>query len=495
MTLRGPLTALAIFAGLVGSAAGSARAQGVGTPDPAKAANTGDPAKLALERLRLSIQRTTLKNGLRVVLQPDNGSPTVAIAVTYDVGARNEQPGRSGFAHLFEHMMFQGSRHVAKGEHFKLVSARGGTLNGTTSSDRTNYFEALPANELALGLWLEADRMKWLDVTKENFDNQRKVVQEEYRMRVENAAYVRGALRLDELAFQGYFPYEHSAIGSMADLEAARFAWVDAFHESFYAPNTAVLSIVGDFDPDQAIELVHRYFDDAKAQPNVPAYAPPALPVQKNERAATVEDRHAKTPGLYYGWPIPASRTPEHYALELAALLLADGESSRLYQKLVRQRAIARTVSAWTSGHRGPDLFAIMVTATAKTDLKTIRRELDAELRRLAQTAPSEAELQKTKNRMRSRFVFGLESNLSRATRLGEFELFWGDARLITRELDAYFAVTPDAVKRAVAAHLVAERRSVVEVAPGQVAKPAAALPPLKPPAPAPPPTKPGAEP
>ena len=425
-----------------------------------------DPALDSLEKLRLSIQRVALENGLRVVLEPDPSVPAVAIAVTYDVGSRNEQPGRSGFAHLFEHMMFQGSKHLKKGEHFQLVAARGGTLNATTSSDRTNYFQVLPSNELALGLWLEADRLRWLDVTPQNFENQRKVVQEEYRMRVENAAYVPASIRLSELAFQSYFPYSHPTIGSMADLEAARFEWVRDFHRSYYAPNNAVLAIVGDFDADQAIELVRRYFARAEPQRALPRYAPPALPAQTAEKSAVVRDALAKTPGLYYGWVIPAARTPPHYALELAALVLAGGESSRLHQKLVRERAMARSVSAGTDDNRGPDLFTIQTELTSSGDLKAVRREIDAELARLAQSGPSQAELERARSRVRASFVFGLESCLSRATQLGEFELYWGDARLLTRELEAYLTVSVRDVQRAVLEQLTPARRNVIEVLP-----------------------------
>jgi len=199
----------------------------VGVPAAAPVVPAG-PAATPL-KMALSIEKAKLDNGLRVVMNVDRTSPTVAVAVTYDVGSRNEQRGRSGFAHLFEHMMFQGSGNVPKGDHFKLVASHGGVLNGTTSSDRTNYFEVLPANELALALWLEADRMKSLAVNAENFENQRKVVQDEYRMRVSNVAYVPSELRLEEMVFQGYWPYEYSTIGSMADLDGAKLEWVQEF--------------------------------------------------------------------------------------------------------------------------------------------------------------------------------------------------------------------------------------------------------------------------
>jgi zinc protease len=425
-----------------------------------------DPAQAALENLRLSIQRVRLDNGLRVVLQPDRSAPVVAIVVTYDVGSRNEVPGGSGFAHLFEHMMFQGSKHLKKGEHLSLVAARGGTLDATTSSDRTNYVQLLPSHELALGLWLEADRLRWLDLTRQNFENQRKVVEEEYRTRVENTPYAAGALRLSELAFQGYFPYEHPTIGSMADLAAARFESVRDFHRSYYAPNNAVLTIVGDFDPDEAMALVRRYFDGARALGSRPPYTPPPLPAQSAERSAVVRDRVARTPALYYGWVIPPARTPPHYALELLAIALAGGESSRLHQRLVRERAVLRNVSARTFDHRGPDLFVIQAELTSNGDPKAVRREIDAELARLSRTGPTAAELERARNQLRASFIFSLEPQLRRGIELGEFELYWGDARLLTRELEAYLAVSSADVKRALAEVLVPARRNVVEVLP-----------------------------
>src|SRR4051812_12030184 len=300
------------------------------TPTTAKPAappsTTAKPAEAldpGVAQLHFDVKRKKLENGLRVVMLVDHTSPTVAVDVVYDVGGRNEERGRTGFAHLFEHMMFQGSRNVPRGDHFKLVTSHGGQLNGTTSSDRTNYFEMLPSSELALGLWLEADRMKSLDISQKNFENQRSVVKEEYRMRVENAAYVPASLRLEELTFQGYWPYEHPSIGTMRDLDAAQLDWVRSFHDAYYAPNNAVLSIAGDFDEEEAMTLVRRYFGDARPHPNVPPYAPPPLP-ESSPHHAVVEDSHARLAALMEGFVIPPSDQPDHYALDLAAMLLGD---------------------------------------------------------------------------------------------------------------------------------------------------------------------------
>ncbi|MET0595214.1 MAG: pitrilysin family protein, partial [Polyangiaceae bacterium] len=342
--------------------------------------------------LSLTIQKATLENGLRVVMNVDRTSPTIAVAVTYDVGARNEERGRSGFAHLFEHMMFEGSANVTKGEHFKLVSGHGGTLNGTTSSDRTNYFEMLPSNELPLALWLEADRMKSLDVSAENFENQRKVVQEEFRMRVSNVAYAPAQIRLEELVFQGYWPYEHDAIGSMQDLDNAQLDWVRAFHDSYYAPNLAVLSIAGDFEPDEAMQLVHRFFDTGKKQEKVIAYEPGEMPEQSAPRTASLEDSHAKTPAFFYGYPIVPNRADDHYALELAMSILTDGESSRLHQKLVRDKALAQEVWGWTEDHRGPDIAGLQVKLAEGARLADAQKTTDTIIEALTKDGPTDAE-------------------------------------------------------------------------------------------------------
>jgi zinc protease len=427
------------------------------------ASDAGQPTS---EGLALVVERTTLNNGLRVVLHIDHTAPTVAVALTYDVGSRNEQPGRSGFAHLFEHMMFQGSTNAPKGAHFKLLSEHGGVLNGTTSSDSTNYFEVLPANQLALALWLEADRLKGLDVTSANFDNQRKVVEEEYRMRVSNAAYVPAHIRLKELVFQGYWPYEHDTIGSMQDLEAAKFEWVKAFHDAYYVPNRAVLCIAGDFEPEAALALVHRYFDPARRSEKAPPYAPSPVPEQSQSRAAELQDPHAPTPAFLLGWLGPAARESDHYSLDLAVSVLTDGESSRLHQKLVRDLAVAQKVFGWTEDHRGPDILALQVQLTTTGKLREVERLVDVEIDKLGKAGPTEAEMRKLRNRVAASFILGLQSNLSRAIRLGQYELYWGDARLLNAELGRYLAVSRDDVQRVVSKFLTPARRTLVEVRP-----------------------------
>jgi zinc protease len=356
---------------------------------------------------------------------------------------------------------------VEKGEHFALVAERGGTLNGTTSADRTNYFEVLPADELELALFLEADRMRWLNVDRQNFENQCAVVQEEYRMRVSNAPYAEGLLRLRELVFADYPPYAHPPIGSLEQLAAAQLEWVAAFHRAHYAPNNAVLTIAGNFMPEQALALVRQYFGAAERRDVAPFRSAIAMPSDAAEREReTLRDANANAPALLWGYRIPPFRDPEHYALEIAALLLTDGESSRLQRTLVREQALLQIVSASTDDQRGPDQFTLFGVANEGTDLARVEQAFADALRRLRQTNASAEELERVKSRLRHDIAFGLQSHARRAIRLGEYELLYGDARLYADELAKYLEVSADDVRRAAQRHLVPERRSELAILP-----------------------------
>ncbi|HEX6245713.1 MAG TPA: pitrilysin family protein [Polyangiales bacterium] len=423
------------------------------------AAPAGAPSTLA----SLPIVRATLKNGLRVVMTPDRTIPTVGIALFYDVGSRNEVRGRSGFAHLFEHMMFQGSANVAKGEHFQLVLNRGGEMNGTTSEDRTNYYETLPSNELPLGLWLEADRMKSLAITQDNFENQRQTVMEERRQSYDNQPYAKSWLRVNELAFGDYFPYSHSTIGDMKDLENAPLTAVQEFFDAYYAPNNAVLSLAGDFDPTQALALVEKYFGDIPSRSR-PPYEPGELSPQTEERRESMLDPLAQLSGFHVAYHIPSSREPDHYPLDILAMALGDGESSRLYQELVKKRELLSSLNVGTDSRRGPDLFSFWCVVAEGKEAKQAQDVIFAEIEKVAKQGLSARELDKAKNRVRSSFVFGLSSTLSRALTLGTFELYFGNAELLKTELDRYLAVTNDDVKRVAARYFAKTNRTVLDV-------------------------------
>ncbi|MEM9191896.1 MAG: pitrilysin family protein [Myxococcota bacterium] len=415
----------------------------------------------------LPIVRETLDNGLRVVMSPDRTIPTVGIAVYYDVGSRNEVQGRSGFAHLFEHMMFQGSANVGKGEHFALVMNRGGSMNGTTNADRTNYFETLPSNELALGLWLEADRMRSLAITNENFENQRQTVMEERRQSYDNRPYMGSMLRINELAYGDYWPYAHSTIGDMQDLTNAPLEAVQQFFDQYYAPNNAVVSLSGDFDPAEALALVQRYFGSIERR-EVPPYEPPELQPQTAERSEQMLDPNAELPAFHVAYHIPQSREPDHYPLELLSLILGDGESSRLYQKLVKQEEICQQISVSTDDRRGPDLFSVWAILASGHTGEEARRHIYAELQRVAQSGVTARELEKAKNRVSSILIFGMQSNLSRARLLAEFEMYWDDANLLRNELDKYLAVSREDIQRVAGQYFEETNRTVLDVLPAE---------------------------
>jgi predicted Zn-dependent peptidase len=423
------------------------------------------PRAAHAEELPIPVQVETLPNGLRVVLSPEHTAPTVAIAVYYDVGARVEERGHSGFAHLFEHMMFEGSANVGKGEHFRLIAQHGGDFNGTTSEDRTNYFETLPANALELGLWLEADRMRSLNINQANFENQRQTVMEERRQSYENRPYMLSILRRDELAYGEYFPYAHSVIGDMADLQRASLADVRAFHDRYYTPNNAVLSIAGDFEPAQALELVRRHFGGIPRR-ETPRWQDPGFPGQTAERVESMTDPLAELPAFHLVYHIPPRRTPDHYALEMLAVVLGDGESSRLYQSLVKTREVANSIEVTTEDRRGPDLFTFWCVLAQGHTPGEARPLIYQALDDIARNGITGRELEKAKNRVRSAFVFGLQSNLQRAQQLAEFEMYDGNAALLRTELDRYLAVTLEDVRRVAGQYFRPTNRTVLDVLP-----------------------------
>jgi predicted Zn-dependent peptidase len=266
-------------------------------------ARPGDPPA-APKKISISFKEFTLKNGLRLILSEDHTAPTYSISVTYNTGSRNERAGRTGFAHLFEHMMFQGSENVGKGEHFIQIFNNGGNMNGTTNQDRTNYFESLPANQFDLGLFLEADRMRSLVIDQANLDNQRNAVQEERRLGVDNQPYGKTQEVLLEMAYDN-FAYKHSTIGSMDDLNAATVQDVSDFFKTYYAPNNAVVALVGDFKTDEALARVKNYFEAIPSQPS-PADPDMTEPDQTAERRKTIEDAFAQTPRINIVYKIPA---------------------------------------------------------------------------------------------------------------------------------------------------------------------------------------------
>ncbi len=411
-----------------------------------------------------AIKQVSLENGLRVILCEDHVIPVVSVALYYDVGSRNEKTGRTGFAHLFEHMMFQGSENVPKAAHFQHIFNVGGTMNGTTSTERTNYFETLPASHLPLALWLESDRMRSLKVTQENLDNQRNAVQEEKRLRYDNQPYVNAFLRINELIFRNP-ANAHSTIGSMEDLDAATIEDVQEFFRIYYAPNNAVLTIAGDFEEAEAIALVRKYFEGIPSQP-----PPPPVDVSEPEDVAQTQevfhDRLAPAPAFVLGWKIPPRRTPEYYALSLAADLIFEGDSSRLYQKLVKGDESVVSIQGGIDERRGPSAWYIFALPKPGEEVAAIRNQIVDEIKALGISGPTPPEMEKLRNSLCNDTVRGRQSTMYRAQRLSEYALYDGDPTLFDSELDKYLAITPEQIRSAVQRFLDVENRVVLDIVP-----------------------------
>jgi zinc protease len=429
-------------------------------------ASISPPVAVGKSKARVNYKETTLKNGLRVFLVEDHGAPVFTVDVSYNVGARNEVKGRTGFAHLFEHMMFEGSENVGKGEHYYHVFTSGGEMNGFTTPDFTTYFDTLPANQLELGLFLEADRMRSLDVTQEKLDNQRRAVQEERRQRTDNVAYGK-AEELQQNLMYDDFAYHHVVIGSMEDLNAASLDDVRQFFKTYYAPNNAVLTLVGDFDPATALNLIHKYFDAIPRQP-----APPAVtinePEQKAERRQTVEDPLARVPQLRVSYKAVEGNTPDYYALDVLSNLLTGGQSSRLFQKLVKERELATSVTGRMDERRGPGALYITVLVRPGKKVEDVEAAIYEEIGRLAKEPVADWELAKARNSSRRNFADELQRTLNRAIDLGQIVTFYDDPNLINLELDKTEAVTKEDLRRVADKYLQPTRRTVVITVPQQ---------------------------
>ena len=419
--------------------------------------------------VRVDFKETTLKNGLRVITVEDHSAPVVAISITYNVGSRNERQGRTGFAHLFEHMMFKGSENVGSGEHFMLVFNNGGNMNGTTNEDRTNYFEVLPANQLDLALFLESDRMKSLAITKENLDNQRNAVQEERRLGVDNQPYGKSGELQQEMIYDN-FAYKHTTIGSMDDLNAASVEDVAAFFKMYYAPNNAVLTLVGDFKTPEALAKIRNSFESIPRQPDPPS-VDMTEPQQKAERRATVDDVLARAPRVDLAFKAVPGNTSDFYALQVLSAVLQGGQSSRLYQKLVKEKEMVTGVGGFMDEKRGVGAF--YSNATLRPGVKTadVESAIYEEIERLKKEPIADWELQKAKNTTRRNIVNSLQSSLSRAITIGQYTVYYNDPSLINTRLDKVAAVTKEDVQRVANKYLVDTNRTVVITMPKPKAK------------------------
>ena len=415
------------------------------------------------------IVRHALPNGLRIVLSQDERAPIVAVNLWYDVGSKHEKAGKTGFAHLFEHMMFQGSLHVEKGEHMSLVQSSGGTLNASTWLDRTNYYETLPSHELELALWLEADRMASLlpAMTQEKLDNQRDVVKNERRWSVDNQPYGDWDERMQALVFPETHPYHHPTIGSMEDLGAASLDDVRSFFATWYAPNNAVLTIAGDFEPSAALSMVERHFGAIPANPDLPGRpAAEVAPRIGEEVRVTVSDR-VPLPRIYLAHRAPVFGTDAFDALEVAADILGLGRASRLYRSLVREQRLAQDVSVFLFPIiGGASIFTLWTTARPGGDAALLEAALLAEIDRLASEGPSGEELERVRNLHGSQIESSLERVAERADRISMYACLFDDPERINTEVARYRAVDAPRIRAAMADALRADNRVVLTYLP-----------------------------
>jgi zinc protease len=413
--------------------------------------------------MRIPVETFHLDNGLFVTLSEDHTAPIVAVNLWYHVGSANERAGRTGFAHLFEHMLFRGSAHVGSNEHFELIQRAGGTLNGSTWLERTNYFETVPSNELALALWLEADRMGELlpAMTQEKLDTQRDVVKNERRWAVDNQPYGTMLEKMQELVFPSSHPFQHSLIGSMDDLSAASLDDVAQFFATYYTPDNAVLSIAGDFDGAETRKLIVDYFGPIPRGKGKPPLPPMDLPPVFGERRRELVYDNVSLPRLFMAFRSPLFGSEEYYAASVTSALLGLRRGSRLHRSLVRERQIAADVSAFTFDlAKGTDLLVVDVTARPETSASQLEEEVEREIDRLHSDGASEAEVRRAIALIETDLTASLQSAGERADRLSMFATFFKEPRLINEQANRYASVTVEQVNRIISERLGDDNRA-----------------------------------
>jgi predicted Zn-dependent peptidase len=413
---------------------------------------------------------TRLPNGLRLIISEDHLAPVAAVNVWYNVGSKHEEPGRTGFAHLFEHVMFQGSRHVGKAEHIALVQAAGGTMNGTTWLDRTNYFETMPSHQLELALWLEADRMGTLldALSQENLDNQREVVKNEKRWSYDNRPYGTWVEKLLGSIFPEGHPYHHPTIGSMADLDAASIEDVSAFFRLHYAPNNAVLSVVGDVEPDQVRTWVERYFGEIPANPRLPVPLPDmSLPASIGGEIREIVPDRVPLPRIHWGFRGPVFADPRLDALDLAGQILAGGKGSRLHRRLVREERLAQDVALFSMGLvAGASVTAGWATARPGVDLEQLETAYWEELQRMGREPVSEDELARAKALTEADELGALQSVAEKADRLSMYATLFDDPAMVNNILPRYLSTTAEQIQAVCREVYTADNRVVLTYVP-----------------------------
>src|SRR5579862_1858742 len=439
---------------------------------PAKPASSTANKSTEIALPTIKFEKYTLPNGLVVILSEDHRLPLVSTNIWYHVGPANELPGRTGFAHLFEHMMFEGSKHVPDNSHIRYLEAAGASdLNGTTDFDRTNYFETIPSNQLELALWLESDRMGYLPdkLDQASLTNQQDVVRNERRQSIENSPYGIVEEGVFHLLFPKSHPYHADVMGSHADIQAAKLEDVRNFFKLYYAPNNASLAIVGDFDPAQAKQLVEKYFGPLKRGAPVPKIAAVTPPIT-SERRVVIHD-HVELPRVYMGWLTSPSFKPGDAAADLTSSILGGGKSSRLYKKLVYDKQIALDVSASQNSLTLGSVFEIVVTARPGHTAEEMEKAINVELAEFRKVGPTPLELERARNGIETQMIAGLQrlgGFGGVADRLNEYNHYLGDPGYFPRDVRRYQSATTESIRAFGEAQLKPTERVVVYGIPGK---------------------------
>lgn len=408
----------------------------------------------------------TLDNGLDVILHQDNTAPVVTTSVMYHVGAKDENPERTGFAHFFEHLLFEGTENIGKGEWFKIVSSNGGSNNANTSDDRTYYYEIFPSNQLELGLWMESERMLHPVIDQQGVDTQNEVVKEEKRLRIDNAPYGNLLTAVKKNLFKKH-PYRWSPIGSMEHLDAATLEEFRAFNEKFYVPNNATLVVAGDIEIEKTKELIKSYFSDI----------PKGAPVEKEKFVedpitetlhATYYDPNIQIPAIALAWRTPSMKERDAYVLDMVSSVLSDGKSSRLYKKLVDDQKQALQIGAFNLAQEDYGQYVIFGLPLGETSLDTLVAEVDEEITKLQTELISQREFEKLQNKFENRYVNSNSSVAGIASSLATYQQLYGNTDLINEEIDIYRSITREEIREVAKKYLNPNQRLELEYLPKQ---------------------------
>lgn len=409
---------------------------------------------------KIEFEEYTLKNGLHVILHQDQSTPIVAVTVMYHVGSKNEDPERTGMAHFFEHLLFEGSENIGRGEFSRYIENAGGVLNANTSNDRTFYYEILPSNQLELGLWLESERMLHAKVEQVGIETQREVVKEEKRQRVDNQPYGR---LLEEVMKRAYsvHPYQWTTIGSMAHLDAAKEEEFVDFYNKFYVPENAVLSIAGDFDMKSTKKLINKYFGSIpRGTREIPR--PSIVEPESTEEIRDVVYGKDQLPMIVQAYRIPAQGTPDYYAVDMLNQILSTGASSRLNRAVVEEQQLALFCGAFSFGLEDPGITMAFALANMGVAPEDVEAAMNVEIERLKEELVTQEELKKLRNQIESSFVTRNASVAGVAESLANYHMYFGDANLINTELERYMAVTPEDIRAAAQKYYTPENRVVL---------------------------------